>query len=321
MWAVLILAAALGAGLLMTAGILAGAGKWLKYGNASFSRALLTAVVLLVFGAAIRAGELLTPESVRVGYAAALLVELAGIWWLIKVMHRTTVGRAAAGMGLVVLGSVVAVVGTQLVVRPLVAEAYVTASNGMVPTLRAEGVLFKCPSCGADLYLDVDRLKRGAGSQMVCETCGQWITMPSVSQAGPVFPADRVLAVRFLTPRRWDVVTMNHKGDAWVKRVLGLPGETVMIDAAGNVSINGAAVSADPTGPTTFPWPAQWQQLPERYLSPGKTVTLGADEYFLVGDAGRESVDSRFTGPVKRKDVEGVVSAIYWPLGRVRLFR
>jgi type IV secretory pathway protease TraF len=57
---------------------------------------------------------------------------------------------------------------------------------------------------------------------------------------------------------------------------------------------------------------------------PGGTVSdgrvLGLDEYWIEGDAGSRSSDSRAFGPVRRRDVKGTVVFVLWPsrrLGRV----
>ncbi len=52
---------------------------------------------------------------------------------------------------------------------------------------------------------------------------------------------------------------------------------------------------------------------------PANPVTLGPDEYFLLGDNTSVSSDSRSQGPAKRADLIGVVDVIYWPFERMRI--
>jgi type IV secretory pathway protease TraF len=50
-------------------------------------------------------------------------------------------------------------------------------------------------------------------------------------------------------------------------------------------------------------------------------MTLGSNDYFFIGDSAPASFDSRFDGPVHAAALRGVVSARYWPLSRVKLYR
>ena len=127
---------------------------------------------------------------------------------------------------------------------------------------------------------------------------------------------DRVLANRFIwhfsDPKRSDVVVFQAPEKAaeqcgqagtYVKRVIGLPGETVSAQG-GQVFVNG-------------------KRLKEPYLREGHrftddfTATLGPDEYWMMGDNRDMSCDSRRWGPVKRDAMVGPVFFVYWPLSRI----
>ncbi len=128
---------------------------------------------------------------------------------------------------------------------------------------------------------------------------------------------DRVLANRFIwhfsDPKRGDVVVFEApeaaveqcgQGGTYVKRVIGLPGETVSA-AEGDVFING-------------------ERLNEPYLRKGHaatvpdfSVTLGEDEYWMMGDNRDMSCDSRRWGPVPRDSLIGPVFFVYWPISRI----
>ncbi len=86
--------------------------------------------------------------------------------------------------------------------------------------------------------------------------------------------------------------------DLLIKRVLGLPGETLLITEEG-ISINDKPI----------PLPSYWQTLVNDGDSSGYAVdlafTLKADELFVVGDNSPESQDSREWGPLPRKNVVG----------------
>ena len=102
-------------------------------------------------------------------------------------------------------------------------------------------------------------------------------------------------------PARGDVVECRFPGrvDTYVKRVIGLPGETVEL-REGKTYIDGAAVSE----PYVF-------SIAEDY-----SVSLGENEYLVLGDIRCESYDSRAAdmGPIGKEDILGRVRLCVWPL-------
>jgi signal peptidase I len=132
--------------------------------------------------------------------------------------------------------------------------------------------------------------------------------------------SDRVLANRFLyhfrEPERSDIVVFQttdlirercREGGVFVKRIIGLPGETVRVDQAGLVFIDGRRL--DESG----------------YVEPARrggnvgSWRVGQDEFFLLGDNRRASCDSRSWGPLPEESIIGEVFAIYWPPSRIGL--
>ena len=119
---------------------------------------------------------------------------------------------------------------------------------------------------------------------------------------------DIVLVTRFdyrsgRTPGRGDVVELRFPGreDAYIKRVVGLPGETVDF-FGGALTVNGAPVA-------------------EPYISSmtdDYAVALGEDEFLALGDNRAESYDGRMAdmGPVGADAFLGRVRWILWPLNR-----
>ena len=101
------------------------------------------------------------------------------------------------------------------------------------------------------------------------------------------------------------VAKMDHK--YVIKRVIGLPNETVqMID--GLVYINGIQLDEQNVGQTTFEGCAVNQ------------VTLKENEYFLMGDNRNNSIDSRIWGAVKKEHIEGIIFFRifpFWKIGKV----
>lgn len=113
----------------------------------------------------------------------------------------------------------------------------------------------------------------------------------------------------FHAPERFDVVVCHFPGrgqENFVKRVIGLPGDTIWIDE-GRLYVNGDAYEED------------YAEYPDTYrMAP---VTLGENEYYVMGDNRMVSNDSRnpAVGPLEKGDIIGKVQAIIWPLSDVRL--
>ena len=93
--------------------------------------------------------------------------------------------------------------------------------------------------------------------------------------------------------KRFDIVIVKFEAldEYIIKRVVGLPGETVEYNAT-HLYINGEVVEED--------------FLSEVYTGDTEAVTLGEDEYYCVGDNRTNSMDSRMIGPIKSSEIKGV---------------
>ena len=123
------------------------------------------------------------------------------------------------------------------------------------------------------------------------------------------------LSYRFKNPDRGDIVVFRYPNDPkqfFIKRVIGLPGETVEI-AAGQIKIYN---DKSPNGLELD----EKQYLDQDYTATNRTTTLKSDEYFVLGDNRVASYDSRYFGPVKRSYIVGRVWLRGWPLDRMRVF-
>jgi signal peptidase I len=95
---------------------------------------------------------------------------------------------------------------------------------------------------------------------------------------------------------------------SYIKRVIGIPGDAVYIDA-GQVYVNGHALMENYV-PEDYHDRVSWE---EHRVPPG--------EYFVLGDHRSSSSDSRTWGFVKREAIYGKAVFVYWPLknmGRLR---
>ncbi len=121
------------------------------------------------------------------------------------------------------------------------------------------------------------------------------------------------LVYDFHAPARGDVIVFRYPGNPsifYIKRIIGLPGETVSIN-------HGIVTITTPAG-TTF-------TLPEPYIvnedaTYTKKVTLNSGEYFVMGDNRPNSSDSRVWGPLPRQNIIGRVDVRLLPLSRSSFF-
>lgn len=108
-------------------------------------------------------------------------------------------------------------------------------------------------------------------------------------------------------PQPCDAATRGESSQTFVKRVVGLPGDTLRI-TDGHVWRNGTEehgsyVQSCPEGPG--------------FCTFSRTIRVPAGHYYVMGDNRGDSDDSRFWGPVPQQWIIGVAFFTYWPPGRV----
>lgn len=118
------------------------------------------------------------------------------------------------------------------------------------------------------------------------------------------------ISYRFQEPKRYDIVVFPFRyaeNTFYIKRIIGLPGEKVLIDREGNIYIND-------------------ERLDESYgkeviQDPGRAyeaILLAEDEYFVMGDNRNNSSDSRdpAVGNIRRSELAGKAWIRIWPLSK-----
>jgi signal peptidase I len=108
----------------------------------------------------------------------------------------------------------------------------------------------------------------------------------------------------FHPPNRGDIIVFKWPLDTnqdFIKRVIGVPGDRVQVTASGQVIVDGHALQE----PYTAPAPDPYQPT---------SITLKANQYFVMGDNRGDSSDSRIWGPVPTQDIIGRAVLVYWPL-------
>lgn len=149
---------------------------------------------------------------------------------------------------------------------------------------------------------------------LVVNYAAQRTAVEGSSMAPTLYHGDQVLVdkltYRFNEPQRYDIIAFPYRYEQdtyYVKRIIGLPGEKVRIDAQGTIFINDEALD-EHFGVETI-------------NQPGYAATpriLGKDEFFVLGDNRNDSIDSRSAqvGMVRRMEIIGKVSLRIYPFSR-----
>jgi signal peptidase I len=198
------------------------------------------------------------------------------------------------------------------------------------------------PGLPRSVRVTLDWILTIAGAILIVVALKEWVVNPYRIPSSSMEPAlncakpgvgclgdssDRVLACRicldFGPPKRGDIVVFNTpreaalkcgEGGTFVKRVIGLPGDTVKEDKEGFIWIRG-------------PDSKTFVKLKEPYLSTqrrladsvhfGQQWNVPEGEYFMMGDNRSQSCDSRTWGSVPRNKLIGIVFFVYWPPDRI----
>ncbi len=123
-------------------------------------------------------------------------------------------------------------------------------------------------------------------------------SMEPTLQDGDSLLVDK-LSYRFKNPERFDIIIFPYQygeDQYFIKRVIGLPGETVRVDYYGNIYIDGNVLSEN--------YGAEIIEDPGRAET---EIKLGEDEFFVMGDNRNHSMDSRdvSVGNIHKKDILG----------------
>jgi signal peptidase I len=154
------------------------------------------------------------------------------------------------------------------------------------------------------------------------------LVVPTSSMRPTILPNERVILnhLSFGSLHRFDVAVIRERGTGKriVKRIIGLPGDHVRLEGSWKVFINGQPLAYSgqmPDGQRTEAGTHLIQVVGQDGTATqfGKDdLLLGPDEYFVLGDNRLASSDSRVIGPVKRTDIQGTVTFVWYSFDLVR---
>ena len=122
------------------------------------------------------------------------------------------------------------------------------------------------------------------------------------------------ITYRFSDPKRYDIIVFPYQYEEntyFIKRIIGLPGETVQI-VDGTIYINGEVLDE-----------SYGREVMKNSGMAADPITLGEDEYFVLGDNRNDSTDSRdpSVGKIKRNQIIGRAWVRIWPLSKIGILR
>ena len=168
------------------------------------------------------------------------------------------------------------------------------------------------------IYVVIDLVETLVVALAIALMLKKFVIQTSIVPTGSMIPTlginDRLFVLKFSyyvnTPKRGDIVVFrspHDDGKDYVKRCIGLPGETVTI-SNGTVYINDVPLAL----------PGVNVQYDRSYL--GKT-TIPEDAYFVLGDNRGNSQDSRYWGFVPKENLLGKAWFTIWPPRQIRTLR
>lgn len=127
--------------------------------------------------------------------------------------------------------------------------------------------------------------------------------MVSGTSMSPTLKGREIMILNKLDKKftRYEIVVLDTNHEDIIKRIIGLPGETISCE--NNIIYVNSRKIDDKFG--------------SGVTSDFKKITLGKDEYFVLGDNRENSLDSRYYGPFKKKEIKGSTKLIVFPFHKI----
>jgi len=310
--------------------------RWAKVPDVTTRRVVFATSIVIILQVALNVLFLFISPSSDAQSIVLGLVELAAAvvvpCAVISAVFKARFLRALQAWLPTLLATVTTLAVALLVLRPFLYEAFVVPTNAMAPTLVGQHWKGICPECGKPNYCS-PRDERYGTADPPLMICDNFHVTKASNIDKTVHAGDRFMVAKFLTPRRWDLVVFQYPEEPatlYVKRLVGLPGETIHIQD-GSVWVDGVRQ----TPPDSIREIEYLSEIPdwhgsELWGSEERPALLGDDEFFVLGDFSAQSMDSRFwrqgahghnSFAVPQSHMKGVVTQTYWPIHRLHIHR
>jgi signal peptidase I len=233
---------------------------------------------------------LITSLHAAIPIAITFFIVSLILWgWMLKQSYRHV--RRIGFLGWVILISITLIlnISNRYITKNLI-EVFIIPTTAMEPTLMGNQKDAEGKTISA------------SGDRLIVEKISYYFTSPKRGELA-VFKAKKIAS--------------HDRGEFWIKRVVGLPGDRLSIRPP-YVLINGKKLIE----PLIFKKISEEMGgyfLDGRLSKPQSEIILGADEYFLMGDNSKNSFDSRFWGSVSKDKFIGRAVRIIWPLNRMKI--
>lgn len=156
----------------------------------------------------------------------------------------------------------------------------------------------------------------------------------TMDDRGNQLPGDKIIVNKTAywknPPQRGDIVVFSTKNinhpnvepsAVYIKRIVGLPGETISVKPP-DILINGnpvkepeifSAITESRNGYHGYTFALSGAKIEAILTSPETPITLAEDEYLVLGDNSKTSLDGRHFGPIKKSNILGKVVYRYFP--------